>query len=535
MSFELLHAAADSNRWAAILPEVALGCLALLLLALEMVLPRAAHRAIPVVAIAGQAVLLAFVLASFCCASAEASCGLASYLGTETFNGLLLHTRDGQFMRVFFLLTSLLVSVLGVVSLGRRNLPRIEFFSIVLVIGAALMLLAQSNHFVMLFVALETVTVGFYILVSYFRTSSLSLEAGLKYLITGALSSGLLLFGIVLLYGVSGNPLLVGSTENGMHFSELRDFLAANPDNFLASLGIVLVLSGVCFKIGAFPFQIWIPDVYQGAPTPVTAYLAVGSKAAGFAILLTLVHTAFAPYAGLVVPVLTALAVLTLMFGNLAALTQHNVKRLIGLSGVSHAGFLLLGVVASLHTSAAIGAVQFYLGGYLLASFAVFGVMTQLTRAGSADADATQELADYAGLAKTQPFLALVLAIGLGSLAGIPPLVGFMGKLFIFINAFQAELYGLLAVAVVGVVVSIYYYFGWIRAAFFGERVESGEPAASIEFEDDSGQADASSRSQTTTPRPIKGPLALALGLLAAATVFFGFYQGALGDWLLSR
>jgi len=534
MSFELLHAAADSNRWAAILPEVSLGCLALLLLALEMALPRKAHRAIPVVAIAGQVGLLTLLILGV---GTGAGFGVA-YLGTETFNGLLLHTRDGQFMRVFFLATSLLVSVLGVVSLGRRNLPRIEFFSIVLVISGALMLLAQSNHFVMLFVALETVTVGFYILVSYFRTSALSLEAGLKYLITGALSSGLLLFGIVLLYGVSGNPLLIGSTENGMHFGELRAFLAANPNSFLASLGIVLVLSGVCFKVGAFPFQIWVPDVYQGAPTPVTAYLAVGSKAAGFAILLTLVHTAFAPYAQLVVPVLTVLAALTLVFGNLAALTQHNVKRLIGLSGVSHAGFLLLGVVASLHTSAAIGAVQFYLGGYLIASFAVFGVMTQLARTGGADADAIQELDDYAGLAKTQPFLGIVLAIGLGSLAGIPPLVGFMGKLFIFINAFQAELYGLLAVAVLGVVVSIYYYFGWIRAAFFGERVESGAPPASIEFEEDWALLDGRAASESSAGKPasaFNSTLRLALGLLAAAVVFFGFYQGALGDWLLSR
>jgi len=536
MSFELLHAAADSNRWGAIAPEVALGCLALLLLVLEMVLPRPAHRAIPLVAIAGQAVLLVALLASFCAgASGGAACGLAAYLGSETFNGLLVHTRDGQFMRAFFLLTSLLVSVLGQVSLARRQLPRVEFFHIVLVIAAALMLLAQSNHFVMLFVALETVTVGFYILVSYFRTSALSLEAGLKYLITGALSSGLLLFGIVLLYGVAGNPLLLGSTDSGMHFGELREFLAANPDNFLASAGIVLVLCGVCFKIGAFPFQIWIPDVYQGAPTPVTAYLAVGSKAAGFAVLLTLVHTAFAPYAGLVAPVLTVLAALTLIFGNIAALTQHNVKRLIGLSGVSHAGFLLLGVVASLHTSAAIGAVQFYLGGYLLASFAVFGVMVLLARAGD---DATQELEDYTGLAKKSPFLALVLAVALGSLAGIPPLVGFMGKLFIFINAFQAGLYTLLGVAVLGVVVSIFYYFGWIRAAFFGEPAPSeAPPASSIEFDDDA-QARLAARATPAQCRLAdSGALCLkfALGLLAAATVFFGFYQGALGDWLLSR
>jgi len=512
MSVELLQAAADSNRWGAIIPEVSLGCLALLLLVLEMALPRRAHRLIPAVAIVGQLALLVGVLACF----------NAPYLGTETFNGLLVHTRDGQFMRVFFLLASLLVSLLGAVSLARRQLPRIEFFHIVLVVSAAMMLLAQSNHFVMLFVALETVTVGFYILVSYFRSSPLSLEAGLKYLITGALSSGLLLFGIVLLYGVAGNPLLVGSTESGMHFGHLQTFLAANPDHFLASLGIVLVLCGVCFKIGAFPFQIWIPDVYQGAPTPVTAFLAVASKAAGFAILLTLVHTAFAPYAGLVVPTLTVLAALTLIFGNLAALTQHNVKRLIGLSGVSHAGFLLLGVVASLHAgsaASAIGAVQFYMAVYLLASFAVFGVMTQLAPA----EDATQELDHYRGLAKKQPFLAFVLAVGLGSLAGIPPLAGFVGKLAIFINAFDAQLYVLLGIAILGVVVSIYYYFGWIRVAFFGESAES-ETAAATSREGNDGQ-------------PCCGCCVtrFVLGLLAAATLVLGFYQGGLGEWFFSR
>ena len=255
-----------------------------------------------------------------------------------------------------------------------------------------------------------------------------------------------------------------------MHYGELAELpRQANPHNFLASLGIVLVLAGVAFKIGAFPFQIWIPDVYQGAPTPVTAFLAVASKAAGFAVLLILASKVFASYGWLVTPVLTAMAAATILFGNIAALTQHNVKRLIGLSGVSHAGFLLLGVVAAPVSPLAMGAVYFYLFAYLIASFAVFGVMTHV--AGANDAD--QELDHYAGLAKERPFLATVLAVGLGSLAGIPPLAGFMGKLFIFIAAYKAGLYGLLAVAIIGVVVSIYYYFGWIRAAFF----ESLSPA----------------------------------------------------------
>jgi NADH-quinone oxidoreductase subunit N len=506
MNFELLQAAADANQWSAIFPELALGCLALALLVLEVALPKTLHRIIPGVAIIGQLTLLVCLLATF----------NAPYVGATTFNGLLHHSRDGQFLRVFFLLCSLLVSLLGTVALAKQRMPRIEFYHLVLVVSGAMMLLVQSNHFVMLFVALETVTVGFYILVSYFRGSALSLEAGLKYLIMGALSSAILLFGIVLLYGVAGNPALPAHTAHGMSFPELSRFLAANPHNYVAILGILLVLSGVAFKIGAFPFQIWIPDVYQGAPTPVTAFLAVASKAAGFAVLLTLVHNAFGPCAQVTVPMLTLMAAATLLFGNIAALTQHNVKRLIGLSGVAHAGFLLLGVVASMTVPLATGAVYFYLFAYLIASFAVFGVMQHV--AGGNDAE--QDLDHYAGLAKEQPFLALVLAIGLGSLAGIPPLVGFMGKLFIFIAAFQAGLYTLLGIAIIGVVISIYYYFGWIKAAFF----ETWR-APLLEGETDDRPA----------RTPVRWPLGFALGVLALGTVVLGLYQGPLGAWFLQR
>jgi NADH-quinone oxidoreductase subunit N len=301
-----------------------------------------------------------------------------------------------------------------------------------------------------------------------------------------------------------------------MSYPELARFLAANPDNFVASLGIVLVLAGVAFKIGAFPFQIWVPDVYQGAPTPVTAFLAVASKAAGFAVLLGLcgAEGAFAAYRWLTGPVLTFMAVATILFGNIAALTQHNVKRLIGLSGVSHAGFLLIGVLAAPDSPLAVGAVYFYLYSYLLASFAVFGVMAHV--AGPNDAE--QELDHYAGLGKDSPFLATVLAIGLGSLAGIPPLVGFMGKLFIFIAAFQAGHGTTIAIAIVGVVLSIYYYFGWIKAAFF----ETWTPP--------------SDAAPLRPARTAVGLLAgVTLGALALGSVALGFYQGPFGQWLTMK
>ncbi|ATC64912.1 NADH-quinone oxidoreductase subunit N [Nibricoccus aquaticus] len=504
MNPEFLKAAAESNNWIAIMPELLLGCLALLLLVLEVVLPKNKHDLIPGVAIIGQLGVLVGLIINYRTPFLDpAEAALAN------FNGLLAYSPHGQFMRMFFLLTSLLVSALGTVALAKQKMPKIEFFHIVLVISAAMMLLAQSNHFVMLFVALETVTVGFYILVSYVRTNPLSLEAGLKYLIMGALSSSLLLFGIVLLYGAAGNPLLPGHTSDAMNFGKLTAFLAQNPDNFLAQLGVVLVLSGVAFKIGAVPFQIWVPDVYQGAPTPVTAFLAVGSKAAGFAILMTLVYV-FAPYKGIVIPLLAIMAAATILFGNLAALTQHNVKRLIGLSGVSHAGYLLLGVIASITVPMATSAIYFYLVTYLLASFAVFGVMTHV--AGVNDAD--QELEHYTDLVKTHPFLATILAAGLGSLAGIPPLAGFIGKLLVFIAAFQAGLTWLLGIAIIGVVISIYYYFGWIKAAFFATSPTAAETVA---------------RPERT---PVSAGIGALLAVLALASVLFGFYQKPVIAWL---
>ena len=498
MNFESFKAAAESNQWIAILPEIGLGVLALLLLVLEIVLPKRTHRLIPVFSIVGQLAVLGYVIATYA----------TQFVGQETFAGLVKHTPEGQFMRVFFIMNSLLVTHLGIIVLARQRMPRVEFYHIVLVVAAAMMLLVQSNHFVMFFVALETITVGFYILVSYLRTQPLTLEAGLKYLVSGALSSAIMLFGIVLLYGIAGK-----TQTDSMHFGQIRMFLQGSPNDFIANVGVVLVLCGVAFKVGAVPFQIWIPDVYQGAPTPVTAFLAVASKAAGVSVLLLLVRNVFAPVSHVLVPLLAVMAAATLIFGNVAALGQQNVKRLIGLSGVSHAGFLLLGVIASVTVPQAVNAVYFYLFVYLLASFAVFGVMTHV--AGADDAD--QQLDHYGDLAKDSPFLGAVLAVGLGSLAGIPPLAGFIGKLMVFVAAYKAGLTWLLAIAIVCVVISIYYYFGWIKAAFF--------PVWQVPQV--AGETD---------PRPARTKVSPAIGAvmgtLALASIVLGLYQAPLTAWL---
>lgn len=505
MSIELLKEIALSNQWWAIGPEIILACAALGLLVMEIILPRDQHRFIPHYAILAQVMVLAAVLINF----------NTSWSGQELFGGLIRITLPGQVGRLFFLFSSLLVCFLATVCLPRSRMPRVEFYHIVLIVTAAMMLLVQSNHFVMFFVALETVTIGFYILVSYFRDKALTLEAGLKYLVQGALSSAIMLFGIVLLYGAVGKVMIYGEAHTGFEFNILSDFLRQNPDSFLGQAGALLVLSGVAFKIGAFPFHIWVPDVYQGAPTPVTAFLAVSSKAAGFAVLLTLVLMVFAPLQAVLVPALSMIAAATIIIGNLSAITQRNTKRLMGLSGVSHAGYLLVGVVASFTVDWAPGAVWFYLFAYLLASMAVFGVMAHL----AGEDDTAQELDHYNRLAKDRPFLGTILAVGVGSLAGIPPLAGFMGKLLIFIAAFHAHLYGLLAVAIGGVVVSIYYYFGWIKAAFFETwsvnlGTENNPP------------------SKPASQAPTWWAAAI-LAVLAIATVVIGVYPQPLSAWLL--
>tara|TARA_R100000027_G_scaffold52103_3_gene40858 strand:+ start:35325 stop:36845 length:1521 start_codon:yes stop_codon:yes gene_type:complete len=466
MNLEVFKQISDTNRWGLLLPEIYLVGLALILLVFEMLFRRQDLLLIVRVAIWGQVLLLGLMVLQYLEGFPTGS--------VTAFSGLLTQTPATEVMRLFFVAGSILVSFLATTYLRRQNLPRTEFFAITMLITVAMMVLVQSSQFVLFFVALETVTIGFYVLVAYCRQSPFSLEAGLKFLILGALSSAILLFGIVFLYGVAGNPALPGHVADSMNFADLASFIAANPTNPLVLIGTCLVLAGVAFKVGAVPFQIWIPDVYQGAPTPVTAFLAVSSKAAGVFVLLTLVRGPFASLHSFLVPLLSTVAVLTILFGNLTALPQRNVKRLMGLSGIAHAGYLLVGVVASMTVDWAVYAVVFYLITYLLASFGVFGVMIQM----AGDDDSDQEVDHYEDLGQRHPFLAGVLTVGLGSLAGIPPLGGFIGKLLIFIAAFQAGLYGLLAASIIGVVISIYYYFGWIREAVFRVwRSPEGSPA----------------------------------------------------------
>lgn len=495
---DIFKVIAGTNDWFVIYPEISFGILALILLMVDVFIPHKGKRLIPSIAIIGQVAILLGVIFT------------TGPVMSDYFGGMIRIGTYSQIIRIFFIMSSLLVSYMGIVYFSKQNLPRCEFYALVLIVTGALMLLVQSNNFVMLFIALETVTVGLLVLIAYSRRSEFSLEAGLKFLILGALSSSLLLFGIVLLYGVAGNPTLPSFTVDAMNFDTLANFIDVNSSNILVKIGIALIVSGLAFKIGAFPFQIWIPDVYQGAPTPVTAFLAVSSKAAGILVLLNLVNGPFFEMQDFLIPLISVIAIISILFANVAALSQTNVKRLMGLSGISHAGYLLIGVVASLSVYWAVIAILFYLFTYLLGSFGVFCIMGHM--AGSEDED--QTIGDYQNFAKNNPFLSTSLLVGLGSLAGIPPLGGFIAKLLLFIVAFEAHLYLLLGIAIIGVVISIYYYFGWIRDAFFSIWSEDKKPE------------DIAIRKSIVLTFPHKALLAI----IIIGTLVLGIYQGILGN-----
>ncbi len=513
MNLDIYRTFSETNLWQYILPEIALAVFAILLLIMGMIVPRREQGIISRLAVWGQwAILVYFLIFEFWQNLQQL------YLGKLErpeilFGGMLTQTFTFDVMRVFFMLCGIFVSYMGSIYLKKHKLPTIEFYFLTIIITAGLMLLAQSSHFVMLFVALETVTVAFYVLIAYCRTSVFSLEAGVKYLILGGLSSAMLLFGIVLLYGAATNPEVNnGLLLDRMGFNELGSFIFAHKHDLMVQAGAVLVLCGVAFKIGAIPFQIWIPDVYQGAPTPVTALLACASKAGGFILLLNLIRGPFAGLEYMVKPLLIAVAIVTILFGNLTAVSQQNVKRMMGLSGIAHAGYLLMGVVAGYTVAWADKAVLFYLFCYLFASLAVFMVMTFVAN----ENDEAQTLDDYTNLYRNQPYLAGILGIGLGSLAGIPPLAGFMGKLLLFIATFKAGLFTLLAVAIVGVVISIYYYFGWAREVFFTQWLLKDETPVNAQL-------------GTIVVSPLYRFL---LGMLAAVVIIIGIYQGNIGFYL---
>jgi NADH-quinone oxidoreductase subunit N len=383
------------------------------------------------------------------------------------------------FFKRFFLLAAVLVLIMAAEFADRIEAGISEYYSLILFALAGMMFAASANDFVMLFVSLELITVTFYVLTSFRRSSVQSLEAGVKYLVIGGLSTGFTVFGIALVSG-SVKPLAnAPAGVNTMNFGVIAEYVkyqAEHGGTFDATLvaGLLLVLAGLGFKVAAVPFQIWAPDVYQGSPAPSTAFLAVGSKAAGFVLLLRVLFTAVPDITLQWEKFLMVLSGATILYGNLCAIPQRNIKRLLGYSSIAHAGYLLMGVAAMTRSGST--AIAYYLSGYLFTVIAAFTVLTIVTRQTD-----SEDISTLAGLNQRSPFLAAAMTLAMVSLAGIPPLAGFFGK-FLLLKAIVEQgasysaYYWLAGVAVVGVVISLYYYFGVVRAIYWGKESNDFSP-----------------------------------------------------------
>lgn len=445
-----------TSDWTAVLPELGVAGLSLFALLQAMVIPERLRWLIPATARAGLVLIAAMALAPDAAWTQPADATL--------FGGLLRHNLPMPWVRLVFLSSALLTSVMAGRFLVARGAGLADYHHVLLAVTAAFMLLVQSDHFVPFFVSLETAAVGLYVLVGYLRRSEASLEAGVKFLVAGGLSSAFLLMGMVLVYGSLGAP----GAGDSLAFPVIAKALAAGKGTILTLAGAAMIVGGAAFKLGAFPFHSWIPDVYQGAPTPTTAYLATASKAAGALALLLVATGPFAPLAAKLAPALAGLALLTLLAGNLAALATSDIKRALALSGVSHAGFLLAAVTVAVTKpdATAFGfsaekVVVCYLLAYVIGSF-----LTLQSLAGvPANEDHVRPITSLRGLIRRSPSLTAGLCFGIGSLAGVPPSVGFVTKLLVLVLLVQAGLWWVLGAALIGVAVSIHYYFGILREA----------------------------------------------------------------------
>ncbi len=418
--------------------------------------------------------------------------GWANGATGTAFNGMFVQDGLAIFFKRFFLVAAILVLFMSVEFSDCVAAGISEYYSLIVFALAGMLFAASANNFAMLFVAIELITVTFYVLTSFQRNRLASLEAGVKYLILGALSSAFMVFGIALVWGTTGK----------LDFSELATVAAQFAGDKIFLLGVVLVLVGLGFKIAAFPFQIWAPDVYQGAPTPTTAFLAVGSKAAGFVLLLRFLFVAIPAVTARWADPLIIISGITILYGNLCALPQHNLKRLLGYSSIAHAGYLLLGVAALSASGQA--AVLYYLGGYLFSVLGAFTVICLVMRQAE-----TEEISALAGLHQRSPLLASTLTLAMVSLAGIPPLAGFFGKFLLLKAVIQQGAanhgyYCLAFTVLAGVVISLYYYFGVIRAIYWSKDTPD------------------------LSPIPLSGPAKFTLVICIAGMLWIGLFPNTL-------
>ncbi|HEV8680247.1 MAG TPA: NADH-quinone oxidoreductase subunit NuoN [Stellaceae bacterium] len=427
------------------LPEIALACAAMALLIVGVFRGEGSARLVSWLAVA--ALIGALALA-----------GLFEVPRRVGFYGMFVTDAFAVFMKALVLLGSAVGIIMALRYNEEHQIARFEFPVLILLAATGMMVMVSANDLITLYLGLELQSLALYVVASFDRDSVRSTEAGLKYFVLGALASGMLLYGASLIYGFAGTT----------SFAALAQALGggAQPSNGLI-IGLVLVAVGLAFKVSAVPFHMWTPDVYEGAPTPVTAFFSVAPKIAALALFIRFLVE---PFGGLVVEwrqVIVFLSVASMVLGAVAAIAQTNIKRLMAYSSIGHVGYALIGLAAA--TPAGIRGVLVYMAIYLFMNLGTWTVILCMRQRGQM----LEDIADLSGLGRTQPGLALALGIFMFALAGIPPTAGFFGKLYVFLAAIDANLVGLAVIGVVASVVGAFYYLRIVKVMYFDEPLVS--------------------------------------------------------------
>jgi NADH-quinone oxidoreductase subunit N len=430
-----------------VLPELILAVGAMLLLLAGVY---AGDRSAPAISIAAVAVLLVAAIAV----------ALGDAEGT-TLGGAFVVDAFARFMKVAALIGSAVAIVLAWRFSRREGFERFEFPVLILLSALGMLIMISAGDLISLYLGLELQSLAAYVLASFHRDNVRSSEAGLKYFVLGALSSGMLLYGASLVYGFTGHT----------GFEQIAQALAAEGGRSVGLVvGLVFVLAGIAFKISAVPFHMWTPDVYEGAPSPVTAFFSSAPKLAAIALLVRVVIDAFGPIAADWQQVVSFIAIASMLLGSFAAIGQANVKRLMAYSSIANMGFALVGLAAG--TEAGVQGVILYLVIYIVMTLGGFALIVAMRHRGVI----VEDIASFAGLARRQPGVAFLFGIIMFSLAGIPPLAGFFAKYYVFLAAVQANLYALAVIGVVTSVVAAYYYLRIVKLMYFDEPVIDIEP-----------------------------------------------------------
>jgi NADH-quinone oxidoreductase subunit N len=429
--------------------------------------------------------------------------------GREASSFQNMAAADGYslFLNLVFLTTAGLSILISIEYVAREELAAGEYYALLLLATAGMMLMGAATDLVIVFLALEILSIPLYVLTGLNRARLESGEAALKYFLLGAFASAFLLYGIALTYGATGTTNLAGIV--GFSTSHIP-----HPTYLYIALGLLLI--GFAFKVALVPFHMWVPDVYQGAPTSVTAFMSVGAKAAGFAALARVLLYAFPTLASSWMVPLSALAVLTMTLGNLAAIAQTDIKRMLAYSSIAHAGYILVGVVAA--NAAGAAGILFYLLAYAFMNVGAFATAIVVGRRGEPGV----EIADYAGLASRRPFLTAAMAIFMLSLAGVPPLAGFMGKFYLFSAAVQADLTWLAIIGVLNSVLSAFFYLRVIVVLYMQGTRDEGQGTR--------GKGQGTRETEEPESLSLSWPLGVAVALAALGTLALGLWPSPLLD-----